>query len=521
MNSITTYITLVTTSGVLSIFLCIYAWLRRKEIPGSHLFILWTLSSAIYIFAVAFGLASSSLTLMMFWTKIEYIGMPYIPVLGLLLVFRYMGWRLSRWKLALLFIIPILTTGLVATNEWHHLFYKSIYLRTDTATPIANTVIGPWYIVHGAFTFSCLLAGTILLARQWTSTKKAYRLQLTTLICGQMLPMIASFIYLMGLTPGGIDPVPMVMCLTSALYIWALITTRLLTIIPIAKERIFESMRDGVVVLDSSNRIIDYNQALLQFIPSMTPKMIGQSLDEVWGQLTGKAFPARYAVDGSEEVAWNSTTYVQVRSSVIKLRNNEEAGRLLMLVDVTQQTRLEEQLRYLAYHDELTQIYNRTHFIQTCKQLLQHCDAIYHPLSIILFDVDHFKQINDTYGHELGDRALQHVVQVCLSVIDSDSFLARYGGEEFVVALPDLNLDQAGIIAEKIRASLEATPMMIDQHPVLLTSSFGVSTAGDGADTPLEFLLRDADEALYLSKRNGRNAVHLHHGRVSSYIHGY
>lgn len=112
-----------------------------------------------------------------------------------------------------------------------------------------DIAVGQWYVVHGAFTFSCLLCACLILIGQWKHTKKMYRRQLLTLITSQIIPMVAAFLYLLGLTPGGMDPVPVLMCITSAMYIWAILSSRLLTIVPIAKDSIFESMREGVIVL--------------------------------------------------------------------------------------------------------------------------------------------------------------------------------------------------------------------------------------------------------------------------------
>ncbi|WP_068620281.1 histidine kinase N-terminal 7TM domain-containing diguanylate cyclase [Paenibacillus tuaregi] len=513
MNSqITTYITLVTTSGVLSVFLTLYTFTKRNEIPGSRTFIWSTIASAIYIFAFAFELASSSLAEIKGWTTVEYIGMPFVPVLNLLLIFRYIGRRVPRATAALMFVIPVITLIMVATNDLHHWFYKSIYLRADTPTPMADVVIGRWYIVHGAYTFGSLLAGTLLLMSQWNGTGKVYRKQLLILICGQLLPMTGAFLYLIGVTPDGMDPVPIIMCVTSGLYIWAMISARMLTIIPIAKERIFESMRDGVIVLDASDRLIEYNQVIGKMVPGIHPSMLGQSLDTVWQQLTGEPFPVSCRMDGAEEeMKWDTAGaahYFQIRCSVIRRRDKEEAGKLLMLVDITPQKQLEEQLKRLAFYDGLTGIFNRTHFIYQCKGQLQSAQAEGTPLSLILFDIDHFKQINDTYGHDTGDEALRHVVNVCTQQLSADILFARYGGEEFVLSLPGAGTDQAGALAESIRSALEAAPFMAGGTCIRLSASFGVAQSAR-ADQPLEALLRDADEALYTSKRAGRNAVSL------------
>ncbi|WP_458126158.1 histidine kinase N-terminal 7TM domain-containing protein [Paenibacillus sp. Z3-2] len=290
-SHINSYITLVTTSAVLNVFLCLYTYFRRSEIPSAKIFILYTAALSIYTFGYAIELASNTLEQMKFWTTVEYIGLPFSASLGLILMIRYTGKTLSKKVTASLFVIPSITLCMVATNDFHHLFYKKVWLRENSTVPLMDIAVGQWYVVHAAFTFSCLLCACFILIGQWRHTKKMYRRQLLTLITSQIIPMVAAFLYLLGLTPGGMDPVPVLMCITSAMYIWAILSSRLLAIVPIAKDSIFESMREGVIVLDSSNRLVDYNRSLRDMLPELNLTMIGQPLDDIWLHLAGETFP--------------------------------------------------------------------------------------------------------------------------------------------------------------------------------------------------------------------------------------
>ncbi len=491
-NVITMLITLVATSGVFTLFLCLYAYVKRKEIPGARTFIWYTASMTIYIFAVAFEWTSDTIEEISRWTVAEYLGIAFAPPLGLLLVLQYIGKSVPRKAAALLFVVPAMTFLAVATNDWHHLFYKDMFFRENAPAPLVDVAIGELYLVHGAYTFSCMLASVVLLVRQWFRTHRAFRLQLATLTIGQLLPMIGAFLYLIGVTPYGMDPVPMVLCLTSGMYIWAMVSSRVLTTVPIAKERLFESMREGVIVLDATDRIIDFNPSVAGMIPGLSAAMIGAFLRDEWPKLTGAALPEGRVGDGMQEVmVWTvkgAGASYQVRSSLVRDRTGETIGRLLMLIDVTEQKRLQEKLTQMAYFDGLTKLLNRTRFLQRSRDLLANASSFDEPVSFVLFDIDSFKRINDTYGHDAGDRAIQHVVDVAKRQLAPDALFARYGGEEFALALPSAALGDAVALAERIRAALEAEPLRI------------------GGDT-LESLLRDADAALYAAKREGRNRV--------------
>lgn len=513
--TLTMFISIIATSGVFTAFLCMYAFIKRKEIPGAYTFVIYTATQAIYIFAHAFEMASDTLVEVKIWTIFEYIGISAAPAIGLLIVMQYVGLNLTPSRIGVLFLIPVITFVMVVTNDYHHLFYKEIYFRENAPFPTTDIVIGQYYIVHGAYTFGCMLAAVVLLIRRWRQTKKAYRLQLVTLIMGQFMPMTGAFIYLMGLTPFGIDPVPMILCATSAMYIWAIVSTRMLTVIPIAKDRIFESMREGAVVLDSADRLVDFNGAISYMFPGSTTEMLGLTLDEAWILLSGTPFPVVRSQDGAqEEFVWRADDgkefFYQIRSSVVRGRSGEPIGSLLMLIDVTEQKLLQDQLKQLAYYDGFTKLLNRTEFIRRSKALLVEAQNSNASTSILLFDIDHFKHINDTYGHDVGDLAIQHVVAIArrIEIEVPGALLARYGGEEFVIALPSCSLDYAALVAERTRAQLAAEPMSGIYGSIAVTASFGLSESNSQGDT-LEMLLKHADTALYQAKRAGRNQVRV------------
>lgn len=511
-SEINVYITLVATSGVLNFFLGIYAFAHRTSIPYARTFLIYNAALAIYIFGFAFELSSDSLEEIKRWIVVEYIGMPASAVLSLLLVFRYLGRNVSRKMVAAMFIIPAITLFLVATNDVHHLFYKDIYIRESSPVPLVDIDIGEWYIVHGAYTFGCLLGGLVVLLRRWRHTKKMYRIQHATLIVSQVIPMLAAFLYLMGATPWGMDPVPMVLCLTSAMYIWAIVSSRMLTIVPIAKESLFESMREGVIVLDGAHRIVDYNRALSGLLPRVSHRTIGKTLFEAWPELTGEAFPFVHSVDGmEEELHWKTAAgpiTCLIRSSPVISKGGDALGTLLLLIDITEQKRLQDQLQNLAFLDGLTGVPNRRRFLGQGKEMLEKATAAGKPFAVILFDIDYFKRINDKYGHETGDLALVHVTEVCRRILPSGALFARYGGEEFAVGMPDAAIGEAVEWAERLRSALSAEPLLTGTDSIGITASFGVAPLLVAGDT-LESLLRDADAALYDSKRNGRNAVSL------------
>ena len=166
------------------------------------------------------------------------------------------------------------------------------------------------------------------------------------------------------------------------------------------------------------------------------------------------------------------------------------------------------QLRFMrqARRDGLTDIFNRQHFVSSAEQQLQYCKKSARPACLVLIDLDHFKAVNDTHGHAVGDRVLKRAVAACQAHLRSSDIFGRLGGEEFGIVLPDCTLEQALNRAEQIRAAIATAATGEDSPGVPISASFGVATiARSGYE--LRDLLIDADDGLYRAKREGRNRV--------------
>jgi diguanylate cyclase (GGDEF)-like protein len=166
-----------------------------------------------------------------------------------------------------------------------------------------------------------------------------------------------------------------------------------------------------------------------------------------------------------------------------------------------------EKLRHAAYHDSLTGLHNRQFFQEAIEREIHRSRRHQHTLSLIMFDIDQFKTINDTYGHHSGDIVLKTIAQMILHGTRRSDTVVRYGGEEFAILLPETSLTNAVTKAESCRASISATAIEADGKHIRVTISVGVASCSPSQQTTAESLIQAADQALYLSKRNGRNRV--------------
>jgi len=179
---------------------------------------------------------------------------------------------------------------------------------------------------------------------------------------------------------------------------------------------------------------------------------------------------------------------------------------MLEIIGLSAAGRLELSRR--AAVDGLTQLYNHEYFKTMLHQEVATARRAGRVLSVLLADIDHFKEFNDTWGHQLGDQVLREVSRAVCEACREADIVARYGGEELAIILPDTDVEQAREVAERIRASVEHAPVMHEGEALGVTISVGVAML-DATTRDAAALIRRADDALYASKRAGRNRVDL------------
>lgn len=493
-------------------YLCFHVFLKRHNYTNiANFFVLYTAAITIYCFAAAMGLLATTIEEMEFWTVIQYIGMPVSSPLGLLFIMHYLGMKITKAKITALLAIPFISLLMVATNEWHHLHYRVFEIDPVLGVPFIHQEIGIWYMLHGVFTFGCMFVAFLLLISRWKETAKAYRLQLIALLFGQLIPMLTAFLYLIGATSPGIDPVPMVFWLSSLLYLWAISSSRLFTLMPIAKDTIFNSINDGVLVLDESHRLVEFNQASKRTFPALDNSMYGKGYFHVWPVLSGNAaFPELKDTAEVQELklaAGDAERIFQVRTAPLHQAKNSK-GMLVIFSDITELKSLQAQLEHQAFYDELTQVYNRRAFMQQSERDFAEARKADVPFSVILMDIDFFKRVNDHYGHHIGDQVLVHVAKICKAHLKEGQIFARYGGEEFVLAMKG-SAAAAETTADNLRTTLQQQPLAIGEGEISVTLSLGVAEAATDEET-LYQLLNKADQALYSAKQQGRNRVEVY-----------
>jgi len=470
------------------------------------------LACAIYAFFYALELSSTELNIVLIWSKLQYLGISFIAPAFLFFALKYTG-RVKKftfpWLLALL-VIPIITFVLNLTNEYHGLIYRSSYLDLSGPFPILTFERGIWYWFHIVnISFSVILSN-ILFLLMWFGSKRNIRKQIAIIFIGSLLPWLGFIVYLTRAISINIDITAFILPLSAICFYYGLVRYRLFDIIPVARDLLFEALPDGALVFDLRLRLVDFNAAAKELF-NLDEESIGKNLSELkrsWPKLlqnlqkpVEKYLSFELQEETSEKDHWFRADIIPLAEDINNLQ-----GQMVIIKDITDQRFAEENLRLMATTDYLTGLRNRRFFTQITEKELKRSMRYKIPLSIITIDLDHFKKINDAYGHSGGDRVLIAFAELLKKRLRELDTAARLGGEEFSILLPDTAVEKALYLAEELRKTVESSKVRHDGALISYTISIGVATYH--ADIiSVDGLLIEADRALYQAKENGRNCV--------------
>ena len=273
----------------------------------------------------------------------------------------------------------------------------------------------------------------------------------------------------------------------------------------------------GIYLIDTRGKIISWNtgaqrltgfdeQAILgQRYASLFPARLREQ--RVPEQLLGHAkYKAHVANEQARRRAGDKQFTARFTLDVVRDTTDAHAGFVEVIHDVTRARQRERDLVQLATRDSLTGLANRGYFTDQANIELQRAERYADPLTGVMADIDHFKQVNDTHGHDVGDLALKHVADLLVSGVRNIDIVGRLGGEEFALVLPRANTQPALEMCERLRHRIATTPVPLPSGELRLTISIGLASVTDDRES-LDELLKFADNALYQAKRGGRNRV--------------
>ncbi len=483
----------------------VLTWQRRRTAPEARIFTLLVLSAAIYCFGYAGEVASASLGRAMFWLHVEYFGIPWIPALWLLGMQPQK--RLNRGT-PLLFVIPGLTFLGQLSNAYHGLYDRSVGFMARGPFGVVTVERGPIAWLNLAYLNFALFYGAWIYLRS-PRTPGHSRSQRLIVVGASLVPLGGYLIYLFGWSPWGLDLAPLLLSVSVVLGYIAVFRLGVFDLVPMARSLVFADMRDGVIITDMRQRLVDFNRAAQQILPPLGKARPGEALGRVLHEfpdavraLTGHEEAERLELDHSGQ-----RLHFDVRISPL-YHHNERVGFAATLANITPQIELLHELQHNAETDDLTGVANRRSFLTNMEREAARAVRYQQSFSVALIDVDRFKCVNDSLGHSAGDNVLFVVADRILGCIRASDMLCRYGGDEFAILLPQTGLHGAYELAERVRRTVaEARVEVGAEEPVCVSLSIGLATLLPEQPPDWGLLLKHADKALYEAKARGRNGV--------------
>lgn len=291
-------------------------------------------------------------------------------------------------------------------------------------------------------------------------------------------------------------------------------------------EAIHEASPDGILVVDGNGMVVSHNKRMFEVFDIAPEEVLHVGDEDLVGKpddhLLSRALElirdpdsflqrvqelyANPDIEDLCEIELKDGRTLERHSKALWGANRRYIGRVWFFRDITARKELERALEEISYRDPLTGVANRRHFFERAREEFARGRRYGNELSLIMVDIDHFKRINDRWGHAAGDRVLRNLCNAAQAVLRQEDLLGRLGGEEFAVLVPDTGLDGAFIVAERLRLQIAAQAVTEGSDIIRYTVSAGVTTLA-AEDSSTECALQRADEALYVAKRAGRNCV--------------
>jgi diguanylate cyclase (GGDEF)-like protein/PAS domain S-box-containing protein len=505
------YLAVTALAGSSSAILAMLAW-RRRGVPGAAFLAVMLAGAAIWCGACVAELLSPTLFSKLLSARIAYLGVVAIPWSWLLFALTYTGRgpRRMGWVALALAPVPLATLSLVVLAPRVPLVWSAVRLAASTGEHPLLVSHGWWFWVNATFAYACLFAGSALLLAAVFRVVRPLTAQGVTIVLAITLPWVSNILTIVGAAPlAGLDLTPPAMAASGALIAFALMRMQALDvypgIVPAARDALLQGMRDGVLIIDRYGRVLNANRASEELLWSHDGPLLGRHVGELLEPVDCEG-AACYTLAALTKTGTLEAVVPghdgQQRFLEIVVSNlgtgPQSSGYVLAMRDISERKLLEEELIHRALYDELTELPNRRLLGEHLDELLKLSKRSGGGLSLLVIDLDHFKEINDTFGHEAGDELLCVMANRLRAARRESDLVTRLGGDEFAVVLPACGAHDAVRIATSLREQLIA-PIELRNQQVSVAAAIGVAASPAHGRTP-GTLLRHADVALYAAK---------------------
>lgn len=485
---------------IISSIIGFYAW-RHRELRGCRAF-------AILIFVSIMWMSGSILHNLdpvapgqWLGRTLRYLGITTVPAALLVFVFQYCGTRIPRKRLILLYLIPLLSWFVLA-DPFHH-FIPALAEIVESET-FGSTVRKPyfwWVHIPYAYSLLTLCLGKVFFEIRRTS--KQHRRQIVLLFVAMCFPIAADLLGLTGAL-GKTNLSPLSFLIFFGLMGFSIYRYQFLGSSPIAYEMVFHTIRDSVIILDADDVIQDINKAAARRLEKEPRDVIGMDLRDAFADLPD--ILRGYEEQKGKDDDIHTTIAVDDRFLALDItpvdeRNGRVSARILTLHDVTERKQQQITLETMAFYDPLTRLANRRKFQDEVEVAIAHARVTQERFAILFLDLNRFKTVNDTMGHDVGDELLKHVGSRLASMLRQPDLLGRMGGDEFAILLHDATEVGVENVVGRMLESVQR-PFKVGTFNLRAELSIGAAFYPDNGENLIQ-LMRHADTAMYQAKSHG------------------
>lgn len=493
--------------------------ITSPEAPGRIAFGLAAVASIWWIAMVVLRLNSVELSDKILFSRLAWFGIIATPLFWSAGFLDHAGFSQVTRRLSITIIVSISAlAGLAAlTDGYHHWIYTGVI--NEERPSFSHGWL--FYVMLGGM-YLCMLLACLMSISQLKQASRLHRRQMVALLVATCVPWACNAAFnLFGFRLFNDDPTPFAFSATVLAVLFAQHRGKLFIAPPIARDIIFSILPDPIVVLEPSGLVLETNPAA-EKLTGFSAETVGTKLppshplmDFVARDTTGESRKPIVHFDAMQKIFEVSTQPLEhwgrqgnvmvvlrdVTAREAAQKSLSDAGQALKL-RLEENLRLQEQLEQQAFHDHLTGLFNRRYASAVIPPLLSKASENT-PVSLIIADLDYFKQVNDRYGHDVGDKVLSAFAAILGDSLQGAEMAFRYGGEEFLVVLPSTSRDQALKRCARWRREL-STHTIAELQDVALSFSAGIALAPE-AGTSLAECTKAADVALYRAKISGRN----------------
>ncbi|WP_256757813.1 histidine kinase N-terminal 7TM domain-containing protein [Cohnella sp. WQ 127256] len=323
---------------------------RKRHLQVARTMVFMMLAASIYALGYALEILSSSLQEVKLSLQIEYFGIPFVTIFWLILVIQFTGVaaRYRRRLVIGLLVIPVAIFFLHLTNDWHHLIYKEYVLNTNSELPLYTTVKGIGYHIHALYSYFILAFGMLLFIPMYLKSLPVVRKQIVVLILGATAPMLCNIAFFFGIL---VDLTPFGFAISGLVYVWGIFRFNLLRLTPLALAKVFDTIRDGVVLLDNENQIVNCNRAAEEVFPMLgTMNKYPASGKALWTAYPELLERIQAVESGDERFSFqqyqnNQRKHYNCTLTFIYDMGQIPIGKMLMFNNITELIENEERLR--------------------------------------------------------------------------------------------------------------------------------------------------------------------------------